>query len=97
MKDIIITQEFKDYFDKFEKEYEQYMMFGFQFKKDKMQFRLNKRQEEKFNNFKESVKEKHLMYGLFDFVFTPHSIGENIKVISHLTKEELDLSEPEKM
>lgn len=46
--------------------------------------------------WKNKIKELFGEYGQYDYTFTPCGIGTSVKVFSHLTKTELDLSEVEK-
>jgi hypothetical protein len=57
-----------------------------------MEFTLNKKQEKELNIWKEKIKDLFGEYGLYTFKFTPNGIGTSIKIYSHLTKTELDLS-----
>lgn len=59
-------------------------------------FILDKKQLEKLNKWKESIKKKHREYGLYDYIFTPTGIGVSVKVKSHLTNEILCLTEVNK-
>ena len=45
-----------------------------------------------------AVKKKYIEelfgeYGYYDYIFTPYETGTSVKVVSHLTKTELDLSD----
>jgi len=61
-----------------------------------MEFKLDEAQEKRLKEWQNNVKELFGEYGQYDYIFTPCGIGTAIKVFSHLTKTELDLSEVEK-
>lgn len=58
-------------------------------------FSLSETQEEKFNIWKERIKEIFGEYGHFSFTFKPYGVGTSIYIYSDLLKEYLDLSEVE--
>lgn len=60
-----------------------------------MKFELNESQLNKLKNWQAKIKKKFGHYGHFDYTFTPFGMGTGVKVTSHLSKEELDLSEVE--
>ena len=62
----------------------------------KMKFELAESQTKKLKKKKKKIKELHGKYGQYDFIFTPTGIGVSVKVVSHLSKESIDLSEYEK-
>ena len=45
---------------------------------------------------RDKIKELFGEYGHYDYVFTPYGMGTGVKVVSHLTKKELDLSDVDK-
>ena len=59
-------------------------------------FQLDKDQEKRLQEWKCKIKELFGEYGHYDYVFTPYGTGTCIRVVSHLTKTELDLSDIEK-
>lgn len=61
-----------------------------------MEFKLDEEQEVKLKEWQEKIKEIFGKYGLYDFTFTPNGIGTTVKVRSHLTKTELDLTDIDK-
>ena len=61
-----------------------------------MEFKLDEEQEKKVKEWQDKIKELYGLYGQYDYIFTPCRIGTAVKVFSHLTKTELDLSEVEK-
>lgn len=61
-----------------------------------MEFKLNEAQEKKVKEWQDKIKELYGLYGHYDYIFTPYAIGTSARVVSHLTKTELDLSEVEK-
>ena len=58
-------------------------------------FSLSETQEEKFNIWKERIKEIFGEYGYFSFTFKPYEMRTSIYIYSDLLKEYLDLSEVE--
>jgi hypothetical protein len=58
-------------------------------------FKLTERQEKKLKEWQEKIKELFGQYGHYDYTFTPYGMGTGLKVKSHLTKTELDLSHEE--
>lgn len=60
-----------------------------------MEFKLNNSQLTKLKEWQEKIKELFGEYGHFSYSFTPNGIGTTVKVLSHLTKTELDLTEIE--
>ncbi len=61
-----------------------------------MKFELNESQAEKLKEWQNKIKDLFGEYGHYDYIFTPTGIGSAVRVFSHLTKKELDLSEVEK-
>lgn len=57
-----------------------------------MTFKLDKIEEQKLSEWKESIKKTYGKYGLFEYRFTPTGIGTQIKVYSQLAKIEIDLT-----
>lgn len=57
-----------------------------------MEFKLDKRQLEEFDQWKEKIKETYGEYGHFDYIFTPYGVGTGVKIYSHLNDSFLDLS-----
>jgi hypothetical protein len=58
-------------------------------------FKLEEDQEKKLKNWQDKIKEIFGEYGHYDYVFTPYGMGTSVKVVSHLTKTEIDLSDVE--
>ena len=56
-------------------------------------FKLNEDQEIKLKEWQEKIKELFGEYGIYDYTFTPYGMGTEIKVRSHKTETELDLSD----
>lgn len=56
-------------------------------------FALSETEEKKLNEWKEKIKDLFGEYGLYDYTFTPTGIATIIKVKSHLTKTEIDLTD----
>jgi hypothetical protein len=61
-----------------------------------MQFNIDEEQVAKLKEWQEKIKEIFGEYGHYDFIFTPYGMGTGIKVRSHLTKTELDLTDVDK-
>ena len=61
-----------------------------------MQFNLDKEQVAKLKEWQEQIKGIFGEYGHYDFIFTPYGMGTGVKVRSHLTKTELDLTDVDK-
>jgi hypothetical protein len=61
-----------------------------------IQFKLDEDQCQRLKDWKEGIKKCFGEYGHYDYVFTPLGVGTAIKVVSHLTNEELDLSDIDK-
>ena len=61
-----------------------------------MQFNLDEEQVAKLKEWQEKIKEVFGEYGHYDFIFTPYGMGTGVKVRSHLTKTELDLTDVDK-
>ena len=57
-----------------------------------MDFKLNEKQEAELKTWQDKIKELFGEYGIYDYIFTPFGMGTGIKVKSHLTNTELDLS-----
>jgi len=58
-----------------------------------MSFKLDENQEKRLNDWQKKIKELFGEYENYDYIFTPCEIGTVIKIKSHLTKTELDLSD----
>ena len=58
-------------------------------------FSLTATQEEKFNIWKEHIKDIFNEYGEFTFSFTSYGIGDSVTVYSTLLKSALELTEIE--
>lgn len=56
-------------------------------------FKLDDDQEERLKVWQDKIKELFGEYGYYDYIFTPYETGTSVKVVSHLTKTELDLSD----
>jgi hypothetical protein len=61
-----------------------------------MQFNLDEEQVAKLKEWQEKIKGIFGEYGHYDFIFTPYGMGTGVKVRSHLTKTELDLTDVDK-
>ena len=61
-----------------------------------MEFKLDEEQEKKVKEWQDKIKELYGLYGQYDYIFTHFGVGTGVKVFSHMTKTELDLSEVEK-
>jgi len=61
-----------------------------------MQFNLDEEQVAKLKKWQDTIKEIFGEYGHYDFIFTPYGMGTGVKVRSHLTKTELDLTDVDK-
>jgi hypothetical protein len=59
-------------------------------------FKLDEDQEKRLKEWKDKIKELFGEYGHYDYVFTPYGMGTRVKVVSHLTNKELDLSDVDK-
>ena len=59
-------------------------------------FKLDDDQEKRLKKWQDSIKAVFGQYGQYDFVFSPNGIGTGVKVVSHLSKTELDLSDVDK-
>ena len=57
------------------------------------EFKLEKKQIEKLKDWQKKIKEIFGQYGKYDYIFTPYGMITGVKVHSHLTKTDLDLSE----
>ena len=60
-----------------------------------MNFTLSERQEKELKEWQEKIKELFGKYGHYDYTFTPYGMGTGLKVKSHITGIELDLSHEE--
>jgi hypothetical protein len=58
-----------------------------------MEFKISDKELEKFNEWKEKIKDLYGEYGSFTFSFTPNGIGDNIKVKSHLTGLDINITD----
>ena len=61
-----------------------------------MKFELEESQIKTLQEWQEKIKELYGKYGQYDFIFSPTGIGMSVKIVSHLSKESIDLSEYEK-
>ena len=57
-----------------------------------MTFELDEAQVAKLKEWQEKIKDLFGEYGHYDYTFTPFGMGTGVKVRSHLTSTELDLS-----
>ena len=57
-----------------------------------MTFSLDEDEEKKLKEWQEKIKDLYGEYGSYTFSFTPTGIGNVIKVKSHLTGLELDIT-----
>jgi hypothetical protein len=57
-----------------------------------MTFELDEAQVAKLKEWQEKIKDLFGEYGHYDYTFTPFGMGTGVKVRSHLTNTELDLS-----
>jgi hypothetical protein len=60
-------------------------------------FKLDEDQEKRLKDWQDKIKELFGEYGHYDYTFTPYGMGTDVKVLSHLTKTELDLSDVDKL
>ena len=58
-------------------------------------FKLDDKQEKTLKEWRSKIKKKYGEYGHYDYVFTPFGIGTGVKVRSHLSNKEIDLSNVE--
>lgn len=58
-------------------------------------FELTEDQEKKLNEWQNKIKGVFGEYGHYDYIFTPYGIGMGVKVKSHLSNTELDLTDVE--
>lgn len=58
-----------------------------------MKFELNEKQKAELKIWQDKIKDLFGEYGLYDFIFTPNGIGDGVRVRSHLTNTELDLTD----
>jgi hypothetical protein len=58
-------------------------------------FTLTERQERELKEWQEKIKDLFGKYGHYDYIFTPYGMGTGLKVKSHITGIELDLSHVE--
>ena len=58
-------------------------------------FTLTERQEAELKEWQEKIKDLFGQYGHYDYTFTGYGMGTALKVRSHLTNTELDLSHEE--
>lgn len=58
----------------------------------KVEFSLNEKQLVKLREWQGKIKDLFGEYGHYDYIFTPYGMGTGVKVFSHLTGTELDLS-----
>lgn len=56
-------------------------------------FSLNLKEYEKLSEWKEKIKDLYGEYGTYTYSFTPTGIGSSIRVKSHLTGLELDITD----
>jgi hypothetical protein len=64
-------------------------------KNTEISFTLNDKEQEKYEEWIGHIKAIHGQYGLFTWKYTPNGIGMELRVFSHLTKTELDLTDVE--
>jgi hypothetical protein len=60
-----------------------------------MKFELDETQVAELKAWQEKIKELFGEYGSYDYTFSPCGIGIGVRVRSHLTRTELDLSHVE--
>lgn len=58
-------------------------------------FELTEEQIVVLKKFQDKIKKKYGCFGHYDYIFTPYGIGLGIKVVSHLSKQEIDLTDTE--
>jgi hypothetical protein len=61
-----------------------------------MDFKLSESQISRLKQWQDKIKEIFGEYGLYDYIFTPNGIGSSVRVKSHITKTEIDLTEIDK-
>ena len=59
----------------------------------KIEIELNDKQQAQFDEWKGHIKALYGEYGTFTWKITSHGVGSEIRVYSHNTKTELDLSD----
>lgn len=72
------------------------MYIGGLFKLIFMEFKLDEEQKHKLKKWQNRIKAVFGEYGSYDYIFTPNGIGDSVKVRSHLTKTEIDLTDVSK-
>jgi hypothetical protein len=58
-----------------------------------MEFNLNEDQLSRLKEWQDKIKDIFGEYGLYDYTFTPNGIGVSVRVQSHLTKTQIDLTQ----
>jgi hypothetical protein len=58
-----------------------------------MEFKLEESQLKQLKEWQNKIYDLYGEYGHYDFIFTPYSMGTSLKVVSHITKTELDLTD----
>jgi hypothetical protein len=61
--------------------------------KPAMTFAISEVENEKLKEWKEKIKDLYGEYGTYTYSFTPTGIGSSIRVKSHLTGLELDITD----
>jgi hypothetical protein len=61
-----------------------------------MKFELDNDQLQKLKEWQDKIKDLFGEYGTYDYIFTPFGIGVGLKVRSHLSKTEINLTDEEK-
>jgi hypothetical protein len=61
-----------------------------------MDFKLSESQISRLKQWQDKIKEIFGEYGLYDYTFTPNGIGSSVRVKSHITKTEINLTEIDK-
>lgn len=59
----------------------------------KIEIELNEKQQAQFDEWKGHIKALYGEYGIFTWKITSYGVGSEIRVYSHNTKTELDLSD----
>jgi hypothetical protein len=59
-------------------------------------FKLDPDQVRRLEAWQKKIKRRHGEYGTFTYSFTPIGMGTGVKVLSHKTGKELDLSDVDK-
>lgn len=62
-------------------------------KKTNLSFELSDVEQERYDEWKEKIKDLYGKYGQFEFTFSPTGIGNGIKIYSKLAKISIDVTD----